>query len=103
MVERPLMVQWVIGSFPHGGPIELFPIPPVFHDWCIKGCICYLLCGMVHIKEPLLLIRKSTPCGGISVFYDFYINHKYFINSDVVFTFHLALMNDHLLIYCIKC
>ena len=20
--------------------------------------------GMVHIKEPLLLIRKSSPCGG---------------------------------------
>ena len=21
-------------------------------------------CGMVHIKEPLLLIKKSSPCGG---------------------------------------
>ena len=31
---------------------------PVLHDWCNKGY------GMVHIKEPLLLIGKSGPCGG---------------------------------------
>ena len=38
-----------------GGPI----------DWCNKGCgMCYPVCGMVHIKEPLLLIRKSSLCGG---------------------------------------
>ena len=37
---------------------------PVLHDWCNKGCgICYPVCGMVHIKELLLLIRKSSPCG----------------------------------------
>ena len=24
MVERPLMVHWVVGLIPHGGPIELF-------------------------------------------------------------------------------
>ena len=38
---------------------------PVLHDWCNKGCgMCYPVCWMVHIKEPLLLIRKSSPCGG---------------------------------------
>ena len=26
--------------------------------------MCYHICGMVHIKEPLLLIGKSSPCGG---------------------------------------
>ena len=26
--------------------------------------MCYLVCGMMHIKEPLLLIGKSSPCGG---------------------------------------
>ena len=32
-----------------------------------KGCgMCYLVCGMMHIKEPLLLIRKSNPCGDTS-------------------------------------
>ena len=36
----------------------------VLHDWCNKGHgICYPVCGMVHIKEPLLLIRKSSPCS----------------------------------------
>ena len=34
-----------------GGPIELFFVP------------CYPICGMVHIKEPLLLIDKSSLCG----------------------------------------
>ena len=24
---------------------------------------CYPVCGMMHIKEPLLLIGKSSPCG----------------------------------------
>ena len=37
---------------------------PVLHDRCNKGCdMCYPVCGMVHIKEPLLLIGKSSPCG----------------------------------------
>ena len=37
---------------------------PVLHDWC-KKCrgMCYPVCGMVHIKDPLLLIKKSSPCG----------------------------------------
>ena len=49
-----------------GGPIELFLLfQPVFHDWCNKGRgMCYPVFGMVHIKEPLLLIGKSSPCGG---------------------------------------
>ena len=35
------------------------------HDWCNKGRgICNPVCGVVHIKEPLLLIGKSSPCGG---------------------------------------
>ena len=37
----------------------------VLHNWCNKGRgMCYPVCGMVHIKEPLLLIGKSSPCGG---------------------------------------
>ena len=37
---------------------------PVVHDWCNKGHgMCYPVCGMMHIKEPLLLIRKSSPYG----------------------------------------
>ena len=45
-----------------GGPIELFQ--PVLHDWCNKGRgMCYPVCGMMYIKEPLLLIGKSSPCS----------------------------------------
>ena len=47
-----------------GGPIELF-FQPVLHDWCNKGRgMCYPVCGMMHIKEPLLLIGKNSPCSG---------------------------------------
>ena len=48
-----------------GGPIELFLVPASDHDWCNKGRgMCYPVCGMVHIKEPLLLIDKSSLSGG---------------------------------------
>ena len=45
-------------------PLSYFSFQPVLHDWCNKGRgMCYHVCGMVHIKEPLLLIVKSSPCG----------------------------------------
>ena len=58
-------VRWVVGSNLHGGPTEQSLLQPVLHDWCNKGRgMCYPVCGMVHIKETLLLIEKSSPCGG---------------------------------------
>ena len=86
--ELFLRVQWVdtrplhpLGArcssveraFTHGAsdqsfmvdPLSYFSFQPVLHDWCNKGCgMCYPVCGMMHIKEPLLLIGKSSPCGG---------------------------------------
>ena len=41
-----------------------FSFQPVLHDMCNKGCgMCYLVCGMVHIIEPLLLflVPASAP------------------------------------------
>ena len=32
--ERSLIVQWVVGSILHGGPIELFVVP-----WCVLFCL----------------------------------------------------------------
>ena len=60
------MVRWVVGLIVHGvDPLSYFYFHPVLHDWCNKGCgMNYPVCGMVHIKEPLLLIRKSSLCGG---------------------------------------
>ena len=54
------MVRWVAGSILHGvDPLSYFSF------WCNKGRgMCYPVCGMVHIKEPLLLIGKSSLCGG---------------------------------------
>ena len=41
-----------------------FSFQPVLHDWCNKGRgMCYPVCGMVHVKEPMMLIGKSSPCG----------------------------------------
>ena len=61
-VERSLMVRWIVVSILHGvDPLSYFSFQPVLHDWCNKGRgMCYPVCGMVHIKEPLLLIDKSS-------------------------------------------
>ena len=49
----------------HGYPLSYISFQPVLHDWCNKGRgMCYPVCGMVHIKEPLLLIDKSSLCDG---------------------------------------
>ena len=65
-MERSLMVRWVVGSILHGvDPLNYFSFQPVLHDWCNKGHgMCYPVCAMVHIKEPSLLIGKSSLCGG---------------------------------------
>ena len=43
------MVQWVVGSILHGGPIELFLVP----------ASAPRLVYQRHIKEPLLLINVA--------------------------------------------
>ena len=61
----------VVRAFAHGAmgrridpPLSYFSFQPVLHDWCNKGCgMYYPVCGMMHIKEPLLLIGKSSLCG----------------------------------------
>ena len=56
------MVGWVIGSILHGGPVELFFVSASAPQLVYKGRgMCYPVCGMVHLKDPLLLIRKSNP------------------------------------------
>ena len=69
VVRTFVMVRWVVGLILHGvEPLCYFSFQPVLHDWCNKGCgMCYLLSGMVHIKEPLLLIGKSSLCGGSGI------------------------------------
>ena len=73
MVKCPLVGGWVVGSIPHLYPLSYFSFQPVFHDWCNKGCdMSYLVCGMVHVNEPLP-IEKSNPCSGGCEFF-LYLN-----------------------------
>ena len=45
--------------------MKLTVLEPVVHNWFIKGRDMYCsVYGMVHIKDPLLLIEKSSLCGG---------------------------------------
>ena len=57
-------------SMPIIDPLSYFLFQPVLHDWCNKGCgiMCYPVCGMVCIKEHLLLIGNSSPCNCSSRF-----------------------------------
>ena len=55
-------------------PLSYFSFQPVLHDWCSKGPgMYYSVCGMMHIKEPLLLIRKCSPCGGRGIPLSLYV------------------------------
>ena len=59
--------SWCDGSSLMVDPLSYFSFHPVPHDWCNKGRgVGYPVCGM-YIKEPLLLIGKSSPCGGSSM------------------------------------
>ena len=41
-------------------PLSYFSIQPVLNDWCNKNHgMCYPDCGIVHIKDHLLLIENS--------------------------------------------
>ena len=58
------MVECVIRSVLHGGPIELFLIPASAPQLVYIGCGMYCpVYGMVHIKESLLLIRSNRSSG----------------------------------------
>ena len=59
--------SWCDGSSDRSLMVDLlgyFSFQPVPHNWCNKGHgMCYPICGMVHIKEPLLLTGKSSAYG----------------------------------------
>ena len=83
-VERLLNARWVVGSILHGVvPLSYFAFQPVLHDWCNKGHdMCYPVCGMVHIKEPLLLIDKSSLCGSSG--FPFSLSEWFLTMSDAI-------------------
>ena len=51
-------------------PLSYLSFQPMLHNWYNKGRgRCYPVCGMVYIKETLLLMKKTIPCSGDSRFY----------------------------------
>ena len=55
-------VQHALKDIQRENPLSYFSYQPVLHDWCKKGHgMYYPVCRMVHIKEPLLLIGRSSP------------------------------------------
>ena len=66
MIIIPLLLGKSVWSWWDGlsDLLSDFSFKSVLHDWYNKGNdMCYPVCGMMHIKEPLLLIRNSSPCG----------------------------------------
>ena len=50
-------------------------VPPVLHDCYNRDReMCYSVCGMMHIKDPLLLIEEISPCGDDRWFHHIYLN-----------------------------
>ena len=42
-------------------PFSYFSFQPVLHNWYNKSHgMCYPICGVVHIKDSLTLIRKRS-------------------------------------------
>ena len=66
MPHLTMSEQCYHGATSHSiNPLSYFLFQPVLHDWCNKGRgMCYPVCGIVHMKEPLLLIDKSSLYGG---------------------------------------
>ena len=57
----------------HGGSIEPFLVPVSVPCLVNKGHgMCHPVCGMMHIKDLLLVIGKNSPCSGSSRFPLFY-------------------------------
>ena len=49
----------MVRAFAHGAVGRRIDPSWSIHDWYNKGsAMCYPVCGMMHIKEPLLLIGK---------------------------------------------
>ena len=55
------MVQWVVGSILHGGPIEIFLVPASAPRLVYKKGhgMCYPVCGMVYIKDPFAASKRE--------------------------------------------
>ena len=94
--KRSLLHKWVFN-------VDLcvfgyFSFQPVLHDWCNKGHgMCYPVSGMMHIKEPLLLVGKSSPSPQLSSFWNSFQFYFFFFPS----LFFLVPINSVLFYPCL--
>ena len=66
-VVRAFVRSWCDGSSDRSfivEPLSYFSFQPMLQANVTKAVVCVILCGMMYIKEPLLLIGKSSLCGG---------------------------------------
>ena len=66
LIEHLLMVQWVVGSIPQGGPIELFShVCQCSTTGIAKAMVCAILSVGWCIRDPLVLVGKTSPCFSV--------------------------------------
>ena len=88
--DRIIVRSCVVRVFTHGAmghridpSLRYFSFQPVLHDLYTKGQgMCYPVCGMMNIKEPLLLIRKNSPFGSSG--FSFSLSEWSFTMSDAI-------------------
>ena len=65
-IANGLCVMWWVSDTSW---LSYFSFQPVLHNWCKEGSgMFYPVWGMVHIKDPLLLIKKNSLCSDGSRF-----------------------------------
>ena len=74
-----------------GDPVSYFLFQPVLHD----SAMCYLVCGMVHIKEHLLLTGKSNSCSGGSRLFSLAIFSGSILHITIWLTSHNQVLMSH--------
>ena len=79
------MVRWFVDRSFMVNPLSYFSFQPVLHDRCNNGHKCYPVCGMVHIKESLIVAHVAA-VGFLFCWVVFTIcltpyNHKYNVLS----------------------
>ena len=66
------------------GAMDTWAIVPVLHNCISKGCgMYYPVYGMVHIKDTLPLIRKTSSCSGRNGF-PLLLSECFFTKSDAI-------------------
>ena len=70
------MVRWVVGSMLHGGPFELFLVPASAPQLVYQRpwYVLSFLWDGAYIKQPLLLIGKSSHVVVAAGFLSRYLN-----------------------------